>query len=273
MTTRREACGLMLGLPALAALGLPMRGDASEGGQAGKTAAVSPQAAAAKQKAAAGLQIGAHQKLVMIGDSITDVERARPVGEGRDPALGRGYVATVDALLGAVYPDAWIRVVNMGISGNTTRDLKARWQTDVLDLKPDWLSIMIGANDVWRQYDSPKQTEKHVLIDEYEKNLDELITIAKPSLKGLVLFTPYYIEPNRQDAMRATMDKYGAVVKKLASAHGAILVDTQAAFDEILKVYYAATINWDRVHPNATGAAVIARAFLNAIGFNWNRNL
>ncbi len=276
MTTRREACGLMLGLPALAALGLPTRGDASEPGKAGATAAtagVTPQAAAARQMAAAGLKIGAHSKLVMIGDSITDVERARPVGEGRDPALGRGYVATVDALLGAVYPDQWIRVVNMGISGNTTRDLKARWQTDVLDLKPDWLSIMIGANDGWRQYDSPKQTEKHVLIDEYEKNLDELIVSTKPSLKGLVLFTPYYIEPNRQDAMRATMDKYSAVVKKLASAHGAILVDTQAAFDEILKVYYAATINWDRVHPNATGAAVIARAFLNTIGFDWNRHM
>ena len=61
----------------------------------------------------------------------------------------------VDALLGAVYPERMIRVINMGVSGNTTRDLKARWQTDVLDLKPDWLSIMIGANDVWRQYDSP----------------------------------------------------------------------------------------------------------------------
>ena len=53
----------------------------------------------------------------------------------------------VDALLGAVYPERLIRVINMGVSGNTTRDLKARWQRDVLDLKPDWLSIMIGANE------------------------------------------------------------------------------------------------------------------------------
>src|SRR5689334_13264302 len=252
MATRREAVGMMLGLPALAALGLP---DTSEGSQA---------------KPKGGLMIEAHAKLLMIGDSITDVERARPIGEGRDPALGRGYVATVDALLGAVYPDQWIRVVNMGISGNTTRDLKARWQTDVLDLKPDWLSIMIGANDVWRQFDSPKQTEKHVLIDEYERNLIDLITLTKPMLKGLVLFTPYYIEPNKQDAMRAATDKYAAVVKKLATANGAILVDTQAAFDEMLKIYYPATINWDRVHPALVGAMVIARAFCNAIGFDWN---
>src|SRR5215470_7212383 len=117
MATRREAVGLMLGLPALGALGWP---DSGEGASAQMQAKPKP----------GNLLIEAHAKLLMIGDSITDVERARPVGEGRDPALGRGYVQTVDALLGAVYPDQWIRVVNMGISGNTTRDLKARWQTD-----------------------------------------------------------------------------------------------------------------------------------------------
>jgi lysophospholipase L1-like esterase len=216
------------------------------------------------------LRIGVRDKLVMIGDSITDVGRARPVGEGRaDDALGRGYVMLVDALLSAVYPDRFIRVINMGISGNTTRDLKARWQTDVLDQSPQWVSIMIGANDVWRQYDSPRQVERHVLIEEYEKNLVELVVTTKPGVKGLVLMTPFYLEPNRQDAMRATMDRYGAVVKRVAKAQDVILVDTQAAFDRLLEVYYPATINWDRVHPNAAGAMLLARTFLSAVGFDW----
>ena len=108
----------------------------------------------------------------------------------------------VEALLGAVYPEQWIRTVNQGISGNTVRDLKARWQTDVLDLAPDWVSIMIGANDVWRQFDSPRQTEKHVLIEEYEKTLDELVLATLPRVKGMVLITPFYLESNRADAMR-----------------------------------------------------------------------
>jgi lysophospholipase L1-like esterase len=41
----------------------------------------------------------------------------------------------------------------------------------------------------------------------------------------------------------------------------------------VLTTYYPATINWDRVHPNPTGSAVIARAFLAAIGFDWQRGL
>ena len=109
-----------------------------------------------------------------------------------------------------------IRVVNQGISGNTVRDLKARWKTDVMDLKPDWVSIMIGTNDVWRQFDLPREPETHVGIEEYEKTLGELVAETKAATKGLVLMTPFYIEPNRTDAMRATMDRYGAVVKALA---------------------------------------------------------
>ncbi|MEN8173855.1 MAG: GDSL-type esterase/lipase family protein, partial [Chloroflexota bacterium] len=81
-------------------------------------------------------------RLVFIGDSITDCGRKRPVGEGRfNQALGDGYVSLVDAALTATYPDYAIKTINMGISGNTIRDLKARWQRDVLDINPDWLVI------------------------------------------------------------------------------------------------------------------------------------
>ena len=208
-------------------------------------------------------------KLVMIGDSITDAGRAQPVGEGLFEALGRGYVSLVDALLASAYPEHGVRVVNMGNSGNTVRDLEARWQGDVLDLKPDWVSVMIGTNDVWRQFDSPRQTETHVGPDEYAKTLDELVTRTLPGVKQMVLMTPFYLEPNRADAMRARMDEYGGIVKGLAAKHGTLFVDTQAAFDDVLESYYPATLAWDRVHPNQVGHMVIARAFLNALKFDW----
>ncbi|WP_337100078.1 SGNH/GDSL hydrolase family protein [Paenibacillus sp. YIM B09110] len=212
-------------------------------------------------------------KLVMIGDSITDCDRARPRGEGLFGAIGKGYVSLVDALLTAAYPEFGIRVVNMGTGGNTVRDLNERWQTDVLDLKPDWLSIMIGINDVWRQYDLPAQTEQHVYINEYEDTLEQLVSSTRTQLQGLVLMTPFYIEPNEADAMRSTMDQYGKVVKKIADKYDAHFVDTQAAFNQVLNHIYPGTLAWDRVHPNMAGHAVIARAFLRAIGYDYNRTL
>ncbi len=217
----------------------------------------------------AGLRLSRNDKLWMVGDSVTDAGRKDP-GEGLFDAIGKGYVALVDGLLGAAYPDLGIRVANKGISGNTTRDLKTRWQKDVLDGKPQWVSVMIGINDVWRQFDVPRISEMHVLLPEYEQNLDELIAKTVTQVKGMVLMTPYYLEPNRQDAMRMTMDRYGAAVKKIAQKYGTLFVDTQAAFDRQMKHNYPASLAWDRVHPNHIGQMVLARAFLDAVGFSWN---
>lgn len=216
------------------------------------------------------LRLEADTKLVMIGDSITDCERARPIGEGLFNALGKGYVSLVDSLLQATYPERRIRVVNMGTSGNTVRDLEARWQTDVVDLKPDWLSIMIGINDVWRQFDTPWQPEWAVTLDEYRPTLERLVAQTRPQVKGLVLLTPYVIEPNPADPMRATMDRYGAAVRELASQYDAVFVDTQAAFNAVMEHIHPTGIAWDRIHPGQVGHMVLARAFLTAIGYDWS---
>ncbi|MDF2985377.1 MAG: family lipase [Eubacterium sp.] len=210
-----------------------------------------------------------NSKLIMIGDSVTDCERGRPFGEGLFGAVGKGYVGLVSGLLDVTYPEKKIRVVNMGISGNTVVDLCNRWETDVLDLKPDWLSIMIGVNDVWRQFDTPLIREQHVYLEEYSEKLEKLVRKTQPKLKGLVLMTPYFIESNKNDPMRSTMDNYGEVVKAIASKYNTILVDTQAAFDEVLKHCHPVSITWDRIHPNVSGHMVLARAFLNALGYSW----
>jgi len=210
-----------------------------------------------------------NDKIVMIGDSITDCERRRPNGEGIFGGIGKGYVAFIDALIHSIYPHLNLRIVNMGTSGNTVRDLKARWQTDVMDLDPDWLSIMIGINDVWRQYDQPTMPETHVYIEEYESTLRELVEQTKPNVKGIILMTPFYIEPNPHDMMRETMDRYGAAVYRVAEDYDTLFVDTQSAFNALTGTIYPATLAWDRVHPNMVGHMALARAFLNAVGFYW----
>lgn len=211
-------------------------------------------------------------KLLFIGDSVTDCERKRPEGEGLFGALGKGYVSLVDALLQAVYPELGIRVVNKGNSGNTVRDLQARWQEDVLDQQPDRLAIMIGINDVWRQFDTPFIKEWHVYADEYETTLRKLVSETKPLVKTIVLMTPFYLESNVQDKMRAMMDQYGAIVEKIAAEYEVMFVDTQAAFNKVLDELYSATLAWDRVHPTAAGHMVLARAFLDAVDFEWKRS-
>ena len=73
------------------------------------------------------------QTVLFIGDSITDCGRRQDQEQ-----LGNGYVRKVS-------------YVNKGIGGDTVEGLESRWTTDVLDIKPDWLSIKIGINNAARQ--------------------------------------------------------------------------------------------------------------------------
>jgi lysophospholipase L1-like esterase len=210
------------------------------------------------------------KKLLFIGDSITDCERERPIADRpRDNALGIGYVALVEALLTAQQHRHGYHIINMGISGNTTRDLKARWQRDVDELRPDIVSIMIGINDVWRQVNRPGQTYNHVQIGEYRRNLNELILAAKETAQGVILMTPFFIEGNRQDPMRVLMDSYGAVVKELAAEHQLPVVDTQAAYNAALQHLHPMELAEDRVHPYLAGHMILAQAFLKEFVLHW----
>ncbi|HEY8419069.1 MAG TPA: SGNH/GDSL hydrolase family protein [Clostridia bacterium] len=206
--------------------------------------------------------------ILFTGDSITDAGRKRPIGEGKWDGVGNGYVRLIDVLLNVCYPENTYHIVNTGISGNTSRDLLARWQTDVLDLKPDYVSVCIGVNDVWRQFDEPDCFYNHVDIQAYRQNLEKMIEITKDKVKGIILMTPYYMESNKEDLMRKKMDEYGAVVKELAQKYNLICVDLQAEFDNYLKYRYSGYLQWDRVHPGPVGSMIIARAFLRAIGFD-----
>ncbi len=210
--------------------------------------------------------------LVLQGDSTTDCGRARPYGEGWG-SLGDGYAQNVSALLDSVYPERHIRVINMGVSGNTSRDLRGRWEEDTMALKPNWVSIMIGINDIWRQYDCPLHREMHVYVDEYEANLRAIIERTLPDVKGLVLMTPFYMEQYRKDAMRASTDQYGDVVKRLSEEYGVLFADTQAAMDVYFQQYEPISMSWDRVHPNHVGSMILARCLLETLEFDWRKGL
>lgn len=207
------------------------------------------------------------QTVLFVGDSITDCGRSRPVGQGA--GLGNGYVAFVDSLLATCFPQDRIKILNTGLSGNRVVDLESRWQRDVLELNSDWLSVMIGINDVWRQFDNDLGSDQ-VLIERYEETYRRVLAQAHPKLKGLILMTPYYLESNKNDPMRQKMDEYGGIVKQLATEFDAVFIDVQAAFDKYLQQRPTQSLSGDRVHPNKTGHMIIAKAFLSAIGFDWN---
>jgi len=90
-------------------------------------------------------------RVLLQGDSITDCGRDR----GDPNSLGNGYAMMAASWFSAAYPAKKVEFINRGISGNRVKDLQGRWQEDCLDLKPTWVSIMIGINDCWRRNSTP----------------------------------------------------------------------------------------------------------------------
>ena len=194
--------------------------------------------------------------IVFAGDSTTDADK-NATGDG----LGNGYVKLVRDALFAFRPSENFRVVNAGVSGNTTLHLLKRWEKDVSSLKPDIVFCMIGINDVWRHFDYLDPLDKRISEEEYAENIGKICDLAEGA-REFCLMTPYYMERNRTDEMRVLTEKYAARMKEAAKKRGINVIDLQKVFDEYMQGRPGQSISWDRVHPGSVGSMLIAREVL-----------
>ena len=205
-------------------------------------------------------------RLLFMGDSITDSGRnydAMPAGWS---SWGDGYVNLLNAYTTALLPETELMVVNRGVSGNTVVYMAARWQTDALDFQADWVTIMIGVNDVWRHYDGTFPQVVQVDAGQFEQVYRELIEVTLPKVKGIILLSPFMVEGRLDDPMRQQVDQYRAIVEKLAADYQLPYGNVQAKVDEFLQHQSSYVLSSDRVHPSLAGHLLIAQAWLEATG-------
>lgn len=197
-------------------------------------------------------------RIVLIGDSITDAER-RVDPEG----LGYGYVRLMRDLFVLSHPELEVEWINQGISGNTIVDLEHRWHQDVLALKPQWVSISIGINDVWRQLDKQGPGVK---LDAYEATYQKLIDWTKQAGIGLILMEPSIIVENANSPGNRLLSGYVDCVRRLAKEHHARLVPIHQACLEYLEKRQTPPLTTDGVHLSSTGTALFAQVWTQALG-------
>lgn len=201
-------------------------------------------------------------RIVCAGDSITWWYR------DDQNLLGEGYARILDYLLSVTYPEMDLQFFNTGDNGRTSGGLYNGLNDCILNKKPDWVIMMIGANDLWRKYDSPTILNSHGDVESYKKNLFGVIEKTLPHVKGIFLLTPYYLETNREDPFRKDIDEFCDVCREAAEKYNVILVDIQKAFDDFMQYRHPTFINWDRVHPGQVGSTLIAREVLKAAGMD-----
>lgn len=201
------------------------------------------------------------------GDSITDVGRNRE----RNDMLGWGYPRYVEAQLGFDHPGEY-NFQNRGIGGNRVLDLYARIVKDILNIKPDYLSILIGVNDIWHGLDSENGTG----LARFEKVYDILLTELKEELPEtkIMIMEPFLLhgiatdnredQPDRWEIFSSGVYQVAAIVKKLAEKHGVKFIPLQEKFNEATKLAPDSYWLFDGVHPSAKGHELIKREWLKA---------
>ena len=195
------------------------------------------------------------------GDSITDADRDRDC----DVKLGLGYPNLVAAEIGFKYPGEF-RFINKGISGDRSTSVYNRIYTDIINLSPDCMSILIGVNDIWHGING----ENGVSDERYEQILTMLmedIFEKLPDIKIAVL-EPFVLKgPATQD----NWDKFDTGVrniakkaKAVADKFGLIYVPHQDKFDELSKKAPVECWLTDGVHPAPAGHELIAKELIKA---------
>ena len=207
------------------------------------------------------MRISAGSTILFQGDSITDADRNR----WKKLDLGNGYVMMVAERFFAQHPEVNVRFLNRGISGNRIRDLRARWQKDCLNLKPDVVSILIGVNDTlgtffWGEPTSNERFEEDYLsiLNLTRKNLDAQIVLLEPFLLPL---------SKEQMVLRCDIDARIKVVRKLAEEFETVLVQLDSVFAEAAKAKAPEFWSNDGVHPTPAGHALIAESWLSNMEF------
>ena len=207
------------------------------------------------------IEIKHTDRIVFIGDSITDAGRLL---RGYKP-FGHGYVHFAANQLLAKYPDYNLEIINTGISGNTIRDLKSRWERDCIKHNPDIISILIGINDVWRQHKS--RLDEAVPLDEYESTYKKLLSrVREKENIQLILMEPFMFCDDYNNPMYKDLQNYIASVHRLAKQFDALLVPLQKSINEIIERVSPERWSDDMVHPYIWAHCWIAQRWLEATG-------
>ena len=198
-------------------------------------------------------------KIVLFGDSITDMSRNRTDPWHSVHSLGDGYAFILGSELSRIDPYGF-ELYNRGISGNRVVDLYARVKADVWNIEPDVLSILIGVNDIWHELDY----QNGVDIERYEKIYSMLIEDTKkvlPNVK-IMLLEPFFLRGTATDEhydFFLQVKDYAKVVKRLAEKYDLPFIPLQEKFDEVAKKHEDTTPYLsDGIHPNIAGATLIA---------------
>jgi acyl-CoA thioesterase I len=148
-------------------------------------------------------------------------------------------------------------VTNCGYAGNTSAQALARVDTQVLPVKPDIVTVLIGGNDFGDQ--SP---DRKPINDRLRQNLTAIVEKCKAA--GAKVLLLQYADPKADDMSKVWthLNEGNPVIAEIAKAESVPTLELAPAFREAAKTHPLAELASpiDGVHLNPGGEIVVARA-------------
>ncbi|HEV3028928.1 MAG TPA: GDSL-type esterase/lipase family protein [Planctomycetota bacterium] len=194
------------------------------------------------------------EKIAFLGDSITQ--------GGMGPT---GYVTLVIQGLKANGVNA--TAVGAGISGHKSNDMLARLQRDVIDKKPDWMTLSCGVNDVWHG-------AKGVPLDQYKQNIAQIVEKAQAAGIKVMILTATMITENPKEPNNEKLAPYNDFLRELAKEKKCLLGELNGAMQKELDEREKAggkrgkLLTSDGVHMNPLGNVMMASGVLRGFGLS-----
>lgn len=185
--------------------------------------------------------------VVCLGDSVTGVYYHTG---GR-----RAYPEMLEIALRKAKPDAEVKVINAGISGQTTAQGLARLDSDVLKHKPQLVTISFGLNDMTRLSE-----------EQFATNLEALVTRCREAKAQVLLCTPNAVLETSARPIEK-LRRYCEVIRQTGRKLKARVCDQFAAGEALKRKdawKWRLTMS-DEIHPNLDGHKRMAEELARSI--------
>lgn len=215
------------------------------------------------------------------GDSITDMNCRQllgmppfqPVPEPpmpgygdilRNNVVGTGYPDMVSGELTLKNPGKY-KFINRGMSGARITDAYCNIKVDVINLKPDVISMLFGVNGVAHDITMQNGISAEKFERVYRQYIAE-IKEALPQVK-IMLMEPYvlngYLTKDHWDEFFTETGKRSAAVKSIAEDLHLPLVLLQEKMSEYADQYGSELLTMDGIHPTSAGSVFIAEKWID----------
>lgn len=204
------------------------------------------------------------KKFLFQGDSITDANREDD--DRVNFGLGTGYplLVAADFLKNRKGDFCFF---NRGVSGDRVTDIYARIKEDIINLKPDYMSILVGVNDVAHELTMQCGVDEAKYEKIYSMLIDEIRT-ALPDIK-IIILEPFVLKGKATIEMweqfRSEVKKRADAAKRVADKYDLSFVPLQNLFDDVSADGNTEYWSADGVHPTYAGHQIIKEELVKAI--------